>query len=591
VRRGTLTRLRRPPHRAIACPGNRCRYNVGYEEGAVVKIDIHAHTRKCKSGDTSTRDIAPEDFCKTVLSTDVGIIAITNHNVFDLEQFKEIETGMGQDAQVWPGIELDIVDGGPRGHLLLIVSPRSAGDFSVAVEELTKDASPDEFAATINDVLARFDSLGPLYVAHYQQKMPCLSDAALERLLAGTKNPGRVIKEVTNSISAGIYISHGHASIHGSDVHDWAKYEELSQELPDLRLPVRQFRAFLLLLEKDPTTINTVLDRKTSEDLELRPFEDDSVLRVKAFNDINVIFGPKGTGKSCVLKAIADHYSANGVDAKVYVPASDRLDEIYDTKGSNLSINLNKYEVNYCTDEIKALRTAREVDVASVRKYVDYFEAKSTNRNAKKILLKDISVEGESGAEREFNEAHEALKKTKDFIDYLAESQFVKDELSEEEHEQLTRILSSLSERLAKCRWASFVGWKEIRLLNSAIKTFQQEVERKTGSPAKPITTGFRDYALNRIKIEVAAAEIVENISTGIPTTREHIGSLGSSKGELELWTEFEFQTGDVTDGRLSSLSDAKKAPQKKFARCVKGILEHAYVRRSVSVHLRTPLD
>ena len=43
-----------------------------------------------------------------------------------------------------------------------------------------------------------------------------------------TNNPWCVIKEVTNSISAGIYISHGHSSIYGSDIHDWVKYEELS---------------------------------------------------------------------------------------------------------------------------------------------------------------------------------------------------------------------------------------------------------------------------------------------------------------------------------------------------------------------------
>jgi len=542
-----------------------------------VNIDIHAHTKKCKSGDPSTREITPADFCEKVLSTRVGIIAITNHNVFDLEQYKEIEASLGQNAQAWPGIELDIIDGESRGHLLLIVSPKSAQDFSVAVAELTQDSNPDDFAATIDDVLARFDSFDPLYIAHYQQKMPSLPDASLERLLAGTKNKGRLIKEATNSISAGIYISHGHASIHGSDVQDWAKYEELSQELPELRLPVDSFEQFCLLLEKDPTTINTVLDRKTSENLELRPFEDGSVLSIRTFNDINVIFGPKGTGKSCVLRAIANHYAANGIDAKVYTPASGRLDEIYDTKGSSLSIDLNMHGINYCADEIQALRAAREVDVTSVRKYGEYFKAKSTNKNAKKIMLKDISVESESDVQRKFNDAHVALKKATQFSDFLAANQLVEDELDKAEYEQLIRILTDLGERLTKRKWASFAAWKEICLLNSAIRKFQEEVERKTGRPARPITTGFRDYALNRIKIEVAAAEIVENINTRIPPVKEHIGSLDSSKGELELWTEYEFQTGNVTDGRQSSLSQAKKNPQKEFAKCIKTILEHAY--------------
>jgi len=310
-----------------------------------MKIDIHTHTKKCKSGDAPTREITPENFCETILSTEVRIIAITNHNVFDLKQFKEIEARLGEDAQVWPGIELDVLDDESRGHLLVIVSPKSARGFSERVGKLTKDSSPDSFTATIEEVLESFDALNPLYVAHYQQKKPNLSDELLEFLEAKTKNSGCVIREVTNSISAGIYISHGHSSIYGSDIHDWAKYEELSYDLPDLRLPVDSFEHFCLLLKKDPTTINTVLNRKTSEELNLCPFDDGSNMKIKAFNDINIIFGPKGTGKTCILKAIAKHYSESGIDARVYESASDRLGEIFDIKGRDLAINLNKYDI------------------------------------------------------------------------------------------------------------------------------------------------------------------------------------------------------------------------------------------------------
>src|ERR1039457_2127941 len=129
-----------------------------------MKIDIHTHTKKCKSGDAPTREITPEDFCETILSTEVRIIAITNHNVFDLDQFEEIETRLGEDAQVWPGIELDVLNGGSRGHLLVIVSPRLAREFSAAVDELTKGSSPDIFTATIEEVLETFDTFNPIYV-------------------------------------------------------------------------------------------------------------------------------------------------------------------------------------------------------------------------------------------------------------------------------------------------------------------------------------------------------------------------------------------------------------------------------------------
>ena len=105
------------------------RPSVLHGSNLTMKIDIHTHTRKCKMGDAPTREITPEAFCETLMSTEVGIIAITNHNFFDLEQFNEINTKIGADAQVWPGIELDVLEEGARGQLIVIVSPSDAEVF------------------------------------------------------------------------------------------------------------------------------------------------------------------------------------------------------------------------------------------------------------------------------------------------------------------------------------------------------------------------------------------------------------------------------------------------------------------------------
>lgn len=543
----------------------------------ILKIDIHTHTIKCKSGDPDTRNISPSDFCDTVLSTEVRIIAITNHNHFDLVQFQEIGTRLSDDTQVWPGIELDIVDCDSKGHLLVIVSPVIVEQFFAAVEQLVGDTKPDLFSANIDDVLKTFDSLNPLYIAHYKQKKPCLSDEVLEKLETKTQNPGCVIKEVTNSISAGIYISHGHSSIYGSDIQDWKQYEKISRELPDLRLPVDSFEHFILLLKKDFTTINTVLDRKTPEELILSPFGDDSTLGIKVFNDINIIFGSKGTGKSCILKAIAKYYSENGIDARVYESASDRLDEIFDTKGKDLSINLNNHGIDYCQDEITALLDASEVAVTSLSKYAAHFLAKNTNKNSKKILLKDIDPEEEGGIKQEFEQFNDAAGKTSDFLMFLTESRSVRTELKEEEFTEVVRILSELKDRLNKCEWDSFSGWKEVCLLNSVIQKVRSEVERKTGIPAKPAATGFRKYAINRVKIEANAVKIIKSVDTQIRMQSESVGCLGSDKGNLFFRTELKFQNGAITDGALTSLTGIKKGSQKKFVNCVRNILAHVH--------------
>jgi len=542
-----------------------------------MKIDIHTHTRKCKSGDAPTREITPEDFCAVLTSTDVGIIAITNHNVFDLTQFERIEQLIAGDLQVWPGVELDVVDNdGSRGHLLIIVSPKLAKQFSTELLKLAANATPDEFTATIEEVLLAFDKLNPLYVAHYK-KVPMVSESVLEMLESKTKNKNQVLKEVTNAISAGIYISHGHASIYGTDIHDWRKYKELSTGLPDLRLPVDSFEHFCLLLRKDPTTITTVLDRKTSEKIVLKPFPDDSALTITIYNDINVVFGPKGTGKSCLLKAIARHYSENGIDARVYESASDRLDELFDVKGRDLAINLNDYGINYCTNEIESLRNAVEVDVTSLSKYLNFFESKRTNKNAKRIKIKDIAPEEEGSRKRSFSETSAANQKVAEFLEFLYGSASVKNELSAEELSSVAQTLSNLLARLGRRKWEEFLGWKETVMLNSVIKIFRSEVARKTGMPELPTTTGFREYAINRIGIEMNSAEIIKGIDTEIPQQRDDVGSLGTSKGRLEYCTAFHFQNGSVSDSTLYSLSKVKKTPQKDFANYVRRIRNSTY--------------
>lgn len=543
-----------------------------------MKIDLHTHTKKCKTGDAQTREITPRDFCNVLLSTDVGIVAITNHNAFDFVQFKDIEAKMNQDVQVWPGIELDVHEESSRGHLLVIVSPAKAKAFTKIVDGLTEGTTPDSFATSIDEVLEKFDALEPLYIAHYGKKMPNISDVGLEKLLSRTANSERVIKEVTNSISAGIYISHGHTSIYGSDIQNWQNYETESNSLPDLRLPVESFEQFCMLLEKDSNAINTALDQKNPENLLLTPFEDGTILPLKVFNDINIIFGPKGTGKTCILEAIAKHYSESGIDAEVYTSASDRLHEIFDLRGKNASLNLDSYNINYCKDEIEFLREASESDVTSITKYLSYFRIETTNKKAKRIKLKNIDTEEEGGPKREFREFNEGVETTLRFLEFLEQHPSTPKVINEEELKNLSNLLKQLLERLSDKKWGSFSEWKEVCLLNSAIEKFRVEIERKTGSPAKPTTTGFRKYALNRVKIAAKATEILRAMDTEIPTLHESVGSIGANKGDLELRTEFKFQNGSVTDREFNKLKGVKKASQKQFAKKVRDILEHAYL-------------
>ena len=170
------------------------------------------------------------------------------------------------------------------------------------------------------------------------------------------------------------------------------------------------------------------------------------------------------------------------------------------------------------------------------------------------------------------------METTKEFLTFLSEDASLKEEFDEEELGTVTRILSGVLDRLRSREWTNFSDWKQICLLNAAIALVRNEIERKTGTPAKPTTTGFRNYSMNRIRIEVSAAAIVKSVDTTIPMGTEPIGNLGSHKGNLQLRTEFKFQDGSITDGSLSVIaSGVRKGSQKRFIDAVRMILRGAY--------------
>ena len=161
-------------------------------------------------------------------------------------------------------------------------------------------------------------------------------------------------------------------------------------------------------------------------------------------------------------------------------------------------------------------------------------------------------------------------KKFKEFKIYL-EDKSVKNIVEESKLSRLVENLTAILDDLDEKRLESFVEQKVAYLFNSLVNKVNYEVSRRIGTPAKPITTGFKDYASNRIKIEVAAKSILKNIERKIEIPSEYVGSLGE-KGELYCKTEIRFQDGTIHDSNFKPIYSVNKEPQKKFSRVVKSI-------------------
>ena len=66
------------------------------------------HTKKTKNGDGKERNVTPELFKEKILLADIKIVAITNHNAFDCEQFSLLGSTVSEFCQIWPGVEIDV---------------------------------------------------------------------------------------------------------------------------------------------------------------------------------------------------------------------------------------------------------------------------------------------------------------------------------------------------------------------------------------------------------------------------------------------------------------------------------------------------
>lgn len=541
-----------------------------------MRIDVHAHTKKTKSGDSEHRNINTEKFTEVIKTTDVKILAITNHNHFDYEQYVQFKTSVDGICQIWPGIELDIIEAGRRTHLIVIVNPKHSEAFGDRINTLLKDETEDTFTISLTDTVKSFDDLDAVYIAHYHSKKPNLLDKEVDLLLELVTNKKRVLKEATNSISAGIYISHGHNSIYGSDVHNWDDYHSIAKDLPELRLPVESYDQFCLLLEKDVATINTILDKKSKETIQLNPFGVAELIDLDIYNDINILFGSKGTGKTEILKSLSKYYNDSGFKTKVYESSATKLEDVYDLKGNTYNTSVDKYGIEECNDELELIRNATEKSITSISTYQRYFSTEETNRISQNLKIKNLTPLDESSSQREFEEIILMLGEIKKIQTYISSDDLLIKVVGEDLFEELSSLIDKILLKIKSESEARLMDFKSISLFNNLIKVFVAEISKKTGQPEKPIKTGFHEYASNRINIERNIKKIITNISKAIEPNLEYVGDLGE-KGKLFCQTNLAIQNGKFKDSSFNPIRKVTKTPQKKVAAQIETISKYIY--------------
>ena len=127
-----------------------------------------------KRGEGPGRNVTPNVFREKIEAAGVEIVAITNHNAFDIEQFMTLRDAVHGIADVWPGVELDVTGRTSKWHTVVVVDPNSARELDGIVAELASGGNPNDCSWSFQEVWAAFKSIDALMISHCHDKAPAI---------------------------------------------------------------------------------------------------------------------------------------------------------------------------------------------------------------------------------------------------------------------------------------------------------------------------------------------------------------------------------------------------------------------------------
>lgn len=252
----------------------------------VKKIDLHMHTVSTISD--AAFEFSMESLQRYVDEASLDAIAITNHNVFELEQFERIKGAIG-NCVVFPGIEIDLCN----CHLLLIANTDAATEFSTKADSIRSLIQRETDSIDVAKLKEIFVDLNEyLLIPHYKKK-PAISQSTLFQLsdfvCAGEVDS---VKKFVRAINDGEQLT----PVLFSDTR-------MSTDLADL--PIRQ--TYIDCGELTLSAIKTCLKDKSK--VALSASSGNSLFQVfpsgqMISTGLNVLLGERSSGKSYSLDQI-----------------------------------------------------------------------------------------------------------------------------------------------------------------------------------------------------------------------------------------------------------------------------------------------
>lgn len=522
-------------------------------------IDLHCHTKAIKRGDGQKRNVDAATFVSKVSRAGVGIVAITNHNAFDLDQFNEFVCAANGAFQIWPGVELDVTSGaeGSHWHMLVVCSPSNAAVLDDIIKNLLTGSSPNNCLLKFSDVRNAFQGIDALFISHCHDKRPFVTEAELKEIFNAENGPWNYFFEPRTLITVGIMASHGWNMMLGSDIKDWAEYPNC--DLPQLRLAVDSFEQFALLAKRDNTTIQTILEKVSPVTMVAHPHADVDV-RLPIFKEVNVIFGQKGTGKSEIAKSQENLAVAQGHTCSSYLgnQKTSQFDALLQAKSvprEPSSLGLVDFK-----DSVEKICNLEEGLPIPLDGFIDWAKTEGNNEKKSRFSISrctDLPVRNTDDYER-----HSRCYSDVTVFADAARNGAYHEYLSAEDEASLNLLLGKLQNRIRDKRNGEFVGRKSELLANKSLHILKMEIDRKSSTKSIPGSVGYFEFARERLALMHAVRIVRDTFEPKEQKIYDYLGRF-DDKGVVNLVTAYRLlgpssRTAEFTD-RIGELKEWKK--------------------------------
>lgn len=496
-------------------------------------IDLHCHTKATKRGDGRRRCVDADTFVSKVNAAGVGIVAITNHNAFDLEQYKEFALAADGAFQVWPGVELDVSSGaeGSHWHMIVVCSPSKADALNDILNRLLADTTPNDCLLQFAVVRDAFSGIDSLFISHCHNKKPYATEAELREIFDAESGPWNYFFEPRTLVTVGIMASHGWNMMLGSDVKDWSRYPDC--ELPQLRLPVDSFEQFVLLAKRDRQTIQTMLGKVAPTIVAAHPHPGVDV-RLPIFKEVNVLFGQKGTGKSEIAKSLLVAAESRGLTCSSYL-GNQKL-KGFETLLKTDSVQrdpalLGREDFIDVVDRICAWEERLPVAIDG---FIDWAKTEGNSEKKSRFTIAkcpDLVVRDDAGYKRHSKK----LTDVKAFVGKVSKGEY--DEyLGERERVSLITLLGELEREIAERRKAEFIDrWSGI-LANKSLLLLKNEIDKKSCTKSMPGSVGYISFAQAGMSLDRDIREVNAALEPKEYCERSYLGRF-DDKGAVNMVT------------------------------------------------------